>query len=867
MITQLVVVLSAKNKEQLYKQVQNLEVAIEKQKLTDSDLMNICYTLQIGREHMEYRAAFLVNSMQELQEKLKAYISGQEDGPDIYSGNSAEENDFFVSLGKEDELKSAINNLMLHKKYEKVLELWVKGIDIDWAQLYEEEGIKTEFISLPTYPFAREKYWAPEKIVAQQKDVEKELIHPLVHENISNLKRQCFCSKFKENTTYVKDHKLNELTYLEMARVAAQVSLEETEFRPFQIKDVLWYDAILVDEVLQQVNIALYPNEHQEIEWEVYGQSKASRELIVSGEGKITYEAPTMKTLQWEQIVAACEEISDVQLPDGIEKIYKYQDDSETQLVIKFKATNDTNQEYGKQLVIDPIKLSACIEVVSQYLGTACNKNLKMSNLSVETVDEWNWGVIYVEKCQDIQHINVGICDEEGNVTLQIEDLQCIQEALGVQEAKVYEEMIFEEKWCQEKLKQGSLSFKKLLVFLSDTERQNQFTAFINEVSPETKLVFGNKFELQNEQVADIDGTLYLEPLEKNDYMASSREIFTLIQELNKNEIKPKKLLIAATYKDRLTRCYVESWIGIQKSMGMVMPNTCFSLVCIDETQNTDTNFAEKVWQEAINAQSETACYENGLRQVRKIQEVKLVPNEKSTLKQNGVYIITGGTGGLGVIFSNYLISKYQAKLVLVSRSKKEIYDERVRKLQMQGAEVIHLQADVCNIEQMKEVIRVTKEQFGHINGIIHAAGMESTKNILEKDFTEYENIIASKIQGTLTLEEACKDEALDFICYFSSSAAIIGDFANCDYSVGNRFLMSYAEQFKDKPRYVINWPLWKSEGMGFADQNSTQMYLKSSGQCFIEAKQGTVLFDEFLRQPTGQHLVIIGEKERFIDS
>jgi acyl transferase domain-containing protein len=38
------------------------------------------------------------------------------------------------------------------------LKLWVKGLKVDWQQLYGARRPRT--ISLPTYPFAREIYWA-----------------------------------------------------------------------------------------------------------------------------------------------------------------------------------------------------------------------------------------------------------------------------------------------------------------------------------------------------------------------------------------------------------------------------------------------------------------------------------------------------------------------------------------------------------------------------------------------------------------------------------------------------------------------------------------------------------------------------------
>ncbi|MGN8845909.1 SDR family oxidoreductase, partial [Niallia sp. HCP3S3_B10] len=179
----------------------------------------------------------------------------------------------------------------------------------------------------------------------------------------------------------------------------------------------------------------------------------------------------------------------------------------------------------------------------------------------------------------------------------------------------------------------------------------------------------------------------------------------------------------------------------------------------------------------------------------------------------------------------------------------------------------MYFSADVCDSKQLKQAVQAGKERFGKIDGVIHAAGIEGKGSILKKSVEDYLQCLGPKVQGTLALEEALQGEKLDFVCYFSSSSAILGDFGNGDYAVGNRFLMSYGT-YRNKADYtgktvVINWPLWKSEGMGFADEEGSKMYLKSSGQRFLESEEGTKIFESLLQQTNIQHLVMTGNKER----
>ncbi|MCP4460724.1 MAG: KR domain-containing protein, partial [Cytophagales bacterium] len=139
---------------------------------------------------------------------------------------------------------------------------------------------------------------------------------------------------------------------------------------------------------------------------------------------------------------------------------------------------------------------------------------------------------------------------------------------------------------------------------------------------------------------------------------------------------------------------------------------------------------------------------------------------------------------------------------------------------------------------------------------------------MFEKNLQDFTQILAPKIEGTLNLDKIFKEEPLDFICYFSSSSAILGDFGACDYAIGNRFQMAFArlqsEQSTSKvKRVVINWPLWKEGGLGTGSDESTQFYLKTSGQEILTKEQGLTIFDQILSSGSAQTLVLLGQPKR----
>ncbi len=206
----------------------------------------------------------------------------------------------------------------------------------------------------------------------------------------------------------------------------------------------------------------------------------------------------------------------------------------------------------------------------------------------------------------------------------------------------------------------------------------------------------------------------------------------------------------------------------------------------------------------------------------------------KAKLRKGGVYLITGGLGGISLVLAEHLAKTFQAKLILVGRKglpKRSEWEEwlvnhdsqdaiirqiqKVRSLEELGAEVEVISADVTNSEQMQAVIARALQKFGQINGVIHAAGIPGGGVTQLKTRDMASNILAAKVQGTLVLEEALKDINLDFFVLCSSKTSILGEFGQIDYCAANAFLDAYARRnyIGDRLTVSISWDTWQEVG------------------------------------------------------
>jgi acyl transferase domain-containing protein len=241
-------------------------------------------------------------------------------------------------------------------------------------------------------------------------------------------------------------------------------------------------------------------------------------------------------------------------------------------------------------------------------------------------------------------------------------------------------------------------------------------------------------------------------------------------------------------------------------------------------------------------------AWRGGQRWVQGYTAEPLAQPAVSKLRQRGVYLITGGLGGVGLALASHLANTVQARLVLLGRTALPPRDqwERVAAdshtatsmaqrlqqllaLERAGADVMVVAADVTNVAQMQSVLKQVRERFGDINGVLHTAGVLNDGVMQLKEAQAASAVLAPKVDGTLALETALHSvqvsstgnaSPLDFMVLFSSISAFAGLAGQVDYAAANAYLDAYAQdrfQRDGTPVIAINWSQWQEVGMAAA--------------------------------------------------
>ncbi|MCP5053150.1 MAG: hypothetical protein GY940_38640, partial [bacterium] len=217
-------------------------------------LRDLAYTLQVGREAMESRVIFIVQSVAELVEKLADFTGNRAKPTGCYQGDVQKTGEGIRFFENDEDSREVINKWLAKGKFKKLAELWTKGGFIDWKLLYR--GGRPLRTGLPTYPFALEYFGIAEQPpkTAPPPPGSNGWLHPLLHENTSDLSQQCFSSTFTGKEFFLKDHQvkgqkvLPGVAYLEMAREAVKRASREFSNgnRGIRLKNIVWARPIVV---------------------------------------------------------------------------------------------------------------------------------------------------------------------------------------------------------------------------------------------------------------------------------------------------------------------------------------------------------------------------------------------------------------------------------------------------------------------------------------------------------------------------------------------------------------------------------------------------------------------------------------------
>jgi hypothetical protein len=160
-------------------------------------------------------------------------------------------------------------------------------------------------------------------------------------------------------------------------------------------------------------------------------------------------------------------------------------------------------------------------------------------------------------------------------------------------------------------------------------------------------------------------------------------------------------------------------------------------------------------------------------------------------------------------------------------------------------------------------VIRQVRERSGRIDVLLHAAGMERSHFLPDKDPREFDLVFDVKSDGWFNLLHAIGDMPLGATVAFSSIAGRFGNGGQTDYSSANDLLCKITSSFRTtRPTtrgIVIDWTAWG--GIGMATRGSIPKMMEAAGIDMLSPEAGVRLIRRELTAGGTRGEIVVGQR------
>lgn len=875
------IVLSARNEERLTAYIRLMHAYLEHNEV---ELIEFAYTLQAGRDEMAERLAVVASSTADLKEKLAAILAGGERPEHCYRQN-IKSKDARAQLAEGAAGEALIRGLIERGELSGLGQRWVAGTTIDWRLLYTA-GVPRR-ISVPTYPFARERHWMPEATAPVAEALHQPVgegasqLHPLIHRNVSTLTEQKFASRFTGAEFFLADHRvMNEavmpaVAYIEMAAAAGELSGER---RVRFIHDITWLTPITVGTDAREVEVALTPGRN-EVDFVV--RTVADGNAVTHCRGKLAYLGALSEpaALDVAEIQARCSDetiaatelypfLATSELRHGaafqvVQQVFAGASECLAVLRLPEQLAHEADQFRLHPSLLDGALQTAIGMVKRRQPAIPWSVPYSVREIQIfrslgdAHYAHISWDPAALKDGHGLIKIQLHLLDQSGNVLLRMQDFavrpfartatSTLQSLLPVWSALTPAMSAHVPSDGTSILLLGGVEMHL------DWVRESYPNAQRLQVAPQASI------EAIEQTLSDrsFDHLLWIAPdagaagERGGDEAIIDRQeegvlaVFRIIKALLQSGYANKKLqwTIVTSGTERVVendpaRPAHAGIIGLVGSLAKEYPHWDLRLLDVDSLTSVSARDCLSLpWDPQGNALAHRAgeWFQQGL------QLADSLPEAAPLYRQGGVYVVIGGAGGVGEVWSRFMIERYQAHVVWIGRRKQDAaIDAKIDALGRLGPAPVYVSADARDAAALQQVRAKILESHPAIHGVVQSAIVLQDQSISRMEEAAFRASLAAKVDISVNMDRVFGGDALDFMLFFSSIISFFKSPGQSNYAAGCTFKDSFAQQLQRKRSYpvkIMNWGYWGS--VGVAADELHNMIMARLGMGSIEPAEG----------------------------
>jgi iturin family lipopeptide synthetase A len=794
------ILLSAKSESALARYVAAFHEFLPR---TSAELSRIAYTSQLGRDHFRYRLAVAGSSKTEIAERLGKFLEAKRAGSGIWVGEAA-------SAGE-----------MTHASLDQSAAGWVKGADVDWAKFHSQ---RPTFTVIPTYPFEPAKHWPAmaKSVNAAPASAATEPAAALVYPKI-----------LRASDFFLRDHKVGDrqilpgVCHLEFVREAARALLGAD---PCGFEEVVWQRPVVVREQEHAVEIRLTEegggSYHFELGRAGSGDrkpySKGRLRLAAGGERAAPVESflPPSRRAAFGECVGVYEKFAEFGLNYG-----------ETFRAIRQIQGNDHEAWADIELGPEHADLTDAFGLHPSLLDAALGVSIGIGGLSrgaeagvyipflLERVELF--GPVR-ESCVAHGRLRAGSSeagDKRFDVTVFARDGVVLAKFYGITVKRVPQAASARAPalvLCQDQLRDVSRDPESTGVFHAIAEVGGEASWFKDAGAVPRVPVRAAAPAATADEVARFLSSrgagLSLVVVDLAEFSGwDSWEFLHRVSTTAIAHVSEKhRVCFALVHRDSpgLDDAFAGAIRGFAAALAGQSPFATFRVISCDGESLTLLS------RELFHYSNPLSRLEKGARWIPGLAECGRRRTRWIPLRKGGVYLLSGGAGGIGRELSRFLRERYGATVAVLGR-------RPAAEASVASGED-YFACDVAKKDEVTETVAEVLRRHGRIDGVFHLAGTLELRKCGEKSWDEFRANAGAKVTGCLNLDEATAGCELDFFFVSSSISAVLGDGRMADYACGNAFLDSFVEYRKRLVRrglrrgwnLGVRWPHWDTLGM-----------------------------------------------------
>ena len=886
-----IVVLSAKTDAALWRKVTDLIAWLYAGK--GEHLDDIAFTLATGRSLFANRCVLVVSDVSDLIAKLER-LNRHRRAPDCFVGSDVERSgnatpglDEFANFL----VQQVLGGLPAEEVRSKLLalaDLYCRGAALSLDALFAGSGARR--IALPTYPFEKRRFAAPERPESARPEpiaaAAPSILHPLLHANVSDVSGLIFTSEFDGGEFFLRDHVVLErrvlpgVAYVEMVRAAAALALPGDRTRALEFQDHAWIHPVVVDDVFA-LTVVLHDNGEDEdggrwLEYEILSEGGGSETPHASGRVRCSAEAIDADPIDLAAVDKAikganrdCDalyarfEALGLRYGPTMQGIAELRSDGD-EVIARLRLPGASDPRFGLHpaMMDAAMQCTVCLLAGLDGEGGAAVMPFAFDDMIVHggTTDEmWVW----VRRAPGapiagMPSLDIDLIDDQGLPRVSIRGLisRTVAAAPGVVSPAVASTRAVGAAPALAKPAATPASrpalralvpiwnpvrFGREAVTPAPGERclllggDEALFAWLRAAPIELAhqpIVAGDSVERIERLLSDreFDHLLWFAPeadVGDHDAIVPSQDagvlsLFRILKSLSRLDWFERELKFTVVtrralqvFGDEPVSPHHASVHGMVGSVAKELPQWRFRLLDIESTGDLDPREILALPWDAQGRGLAFRCDE-WFRQ--EFADIGRLSSPRAAYRQKGVYVVIGGAGGLGEVWTRHMVARFDAEVIWIGRRPQDAAIEaKLDAIAGLGRQPHYFSADATDAAALTAAVAAIRERFPRIDGVVHSALVLQDQTVRAMDETVFRQSLAAKVDVSVNIERAFAGLDLDFVLFFSSVASFHRDAGQSNYCAGCTFKDSFAQAMRARHPYpvkIVNWAYWGSVGV-----------------------------------------------------